>query len=861
MHRRTSNLLASGTFVALLIAVHTLWAPAAEETKPAAKSAPPTARQLEFFESKVRPILVERCQKCHDAEKHKGGLRLDSGVAILAGGDSGPALVPGNPKESLLIQAIKYESLEMPPTGKLADREIETLTEWVRIGAPWPAEEGGPAVRKGDFEITDDDRKHWAFVPIVRPAVPAIPQPELAANPIDHFIQARLHDKGLTPNPTADKRTLIRRLYFDLIGLPPTAEEIDDFVADDSPLAYEQLVDRLLASPHYGERWGRHWLDLVRYAQTNGYERDDEKPEAWRFRDYVIRSFNADKPYSRFIQEQLAGDELDDVTRDAITATGYYHFGIWDDEPDDRRQAEFDELDDMLKTTGTTFLGLSLGCARCHDHKFDPIGQEDYYRLLGFIRNIELYGTPKSETHYGPNENGIFTPIPTRDELAAWKRREQELQSRLGELKNQVAALEKQLDASTPEKKKRLEDEMKRCNEELAHPPFARVLSVREPQKGTKETHVLIRGSAATPGKQVAAGVPTIFGGKELVEPAAIDYAHNGDFRGMLSELGVSRTPGLRRKLAEWVSGADNPLVARVFVNRVWQHHFGRGIVRSSDNFGRSGDRPTHPHLLDWLAREFIDSGFQVKRLQRLIVMSNAYRMSSTAGNPAALAADTANELFWRQNLRRLDAEAIRDAMLTASGKLNTTMEGRGIFPALSQEVLATQSRPGNGWGKSSDAERGRRSVYVYVKRTLMVPMLEAFDATSTADSVGVRPVTTVAPQALILLNSEFTYEQSAAMAERVTKAAGTNDADLVAWAFRFALGRTPTVHEAQVAADLLARQQDLFRTPGANAKPEDSNKQKESTGATDENIDPKRKALRSLCLVLLNLNEFVYVD
>ncbi|MGE3313480.1 MAG: PSD1 and planctomycete cytochrome C domain-containing protein [Planctomycetaceae bacterium] len=828
---------------ATLVACCSVWPLAADE----APRPTPTPAQIEFFETKVRPVFAAKCQKCHAGEKHKGGLSLDSLSAILAGGDSGPALVAGKPEESLLIEALNYNGLEMPPTGKLAEGEIAAITDWVKMGAPWPAEQPGAVTRKGDFQITDDDRNHWSFKPLVRPSVPTIRQPAAAANAIDHFLLARLDEKSIAPNPEADKRSLLRRAWYDLVGLPPSADDVRAFAADDSPLAFERAIDRLLASPHYGERWGRHWLDLVRFAQTNGYERDDEKPEAWRFRDYVIDSLNADKPYDRFLREQLAGDELDDVSRETIIATGFYRLGVWDDEPDDRRTAEFDELDEMLKTTGSAFLGLTLGCARCHDHKFDPLPQEDYYRLLAFFRNVEPYGAALSETHFGPNKKGIFTPLPTGNQVAEWKAREQKLQAELTQLRGQIASIEKQLNPGTAEAKKKLEGEIKRVSEELERVPFEVALSVREPHAGTKATHVLVRGSALSPGKKVEAGLPKIFGGSEATKPVSLALNETNkpnDWRGMLSELGVQKSPGRRRALADWIVSSDNPLTARVFVNRLWQHHFGRGIVSSSDNFGRAGDKPTHPELLDWLAREFIDGGFRIKKLHRLIMTSNAYRMSSAADNPTAHAIDPGNELFWRQNLRRLDAEAIRDSVLAASGRLNTLMTGRGIFPALSQEVLATQSKPGHGWGKSNPVEEDRRSVYIYVKRTLMVPMLEAFDYTNTAETLGVRPITTVAPQALMLLNSEFLRSQAVALTDRATSEGGASDSEFATIAFRRTLGRDPSEQERNVAVEMLAEQRQRFLS---------------KTGTTDETAS--REAKRSLCLVLLNLNEFVYVD
>ena len=383
-------------------------------------AAEPTAEQAQFFETRIRPILVENCHRCHGEKKHNGNLRLDSAAAMLAGGESGPAIVAGEPEKSRLIEAINYGGLEMPPDARLKPEQIKLLTEWVKIGAPWPG--GGDVAlqpRKGGLVVTDADRQHWSFQLVRRSNVGDSRRESPAGaeihNPIDVFILNRLAEKGLHPSPEAEKRHLIRRLSFDLTGLPPNAAEVDEFTANIRPDAYERLVDRLLASPHYGERWARHWLDVVRFAQTNGYERDSEKLLAWRYRDYVVRAFNQDKPYDQFLIEQLAGDELEPVTDDSLSATGFYRLGVWDDEPDDGKQAKADELDDIVSTTASAMLGLTLGCARCHDHKFDPLGQEDYYSFTAFFQNIHLYGKVADVIGGGQpvDKEGIFRQLPS----------------------------------------------------------------------------------------------------------------------------------------------------------------------------------------------------------------------------------------------------------------------------------------------------------------------------------------------------------------------------------------------------------------------------------------------------------------
>jgi hypothetical protein len=728
-----------------------------------------TPQQTQFFENEIRPVLAGSCFRCHGPEKQRSQLRLDSRASILAGGESGPAAVPGKPDDSLLIKAINYRDLEMPPGKRLGKKEVAALTAWVKMGVPWP---GAAAVevqtpRPQGVKVTDEDRKFWAFQPITRPMPPPVPG-RLSDNAIDAFIFHKLAEKGLRLSPPASRRELIRRAYFDLIGLPPTPEEVDAFVADPSPGAYETLIDRLLAMPQYGERWGRHWLDVVRFAQTSGYERDSEKPESWRYRDYVIKAFNEDRPYDRFVREQLAGDELTPVSDDALTATAFYHLGVWDDEPDDKRQAEFDELDDMLATTSNAFLGLTLGCARCHDHKFDPIGQEDYYSMLAFLRNIKLYTNNKKEA-----DTTMFRKLAGG----------------------------------------------------------GRTLAVHEFGPVPKPTPMLIRGSAATAGKEVT---PRFLPVLCKSDQAAIARAATPS----------AKSTGRRRVLADWIASRENPLTARVIVNRLWHYHFGRGLVATPSDFGHTGVAPTHPELLDWLASEMMDGGWKLKRIHKIIMLSQTYRQSSRMNDPKAAALDPGNALLWRQNLRRLEAEAIRDTLLAVSEQLNLKMGGRGVFPKLSQEVLSTQSRPGLGWDNSSPEEQARRSVYVFVKRTLSVPLLETFDMASADTSTAARTTTTIAPQALLLLNSSFMDEQAAALSARLLKENGHDPQANVRRLFRLAFGRPPTSGEMSVALGYLDRMR---------ARP--------SAGPSPDREAAYRHALTMLSKVVLNLNEMVYVD
>jgi hypothetical protein len=737
---------------------------------------------VRFFENKVRPVLVEHCQGCHGAEKQKGGLRVDSLAALTAGGDSGPSLEPGDVENSLLVTAIRYEDagLQMPPKGKLSEAQIADLTRWVKLGAKWPASPGtdapgttGPTIRKV-FEITEADRNYWAYRPVVRPTVPVVAG-DGAAQPIDAFIAAKLTERGLTPNGKATKRELIRRAYFDLIGLPPSPEAIAEFEADASPEAFSKLVDRLLALPEYGERWGRYWLDVVRYAQSSGYERDDEIPYAWRYRDYVIQAFNADKPYDRFILEQLAGDELAPDSQEALIATGFYRIGTWDDEPDDARAAEFDNLDDVIVTTSAAFLGSTIGCARCHDHKLDPFSQADYYKLVSVFRNLAPFERPRRTLN-----SNVLAPLEAADKVAGWRA---EVEAARKDLEQRIAA------AADDAARKPLQDELNRLNGKEFPGEWA--LVARERLGKPAATHLLVRGNAGQPGAEVTPGLPTVLGGAGLAPERARDEAP---------------AAGLRLAFARWVASKENPLTARVLVNRVWQHHFGQGLVKTTTDFGKGGMLPTHPELVDWLAAEFMESGWSIKQLHRVILASDAWQRSSNAEQAEGMRVDPGNDWLWRQNLRRLEAESIRDTVLAISGTLNLARGGRGFFPHLSGEVLAGSSRPGNGWSVSTAAEQNRRSIYAFVKRSVLVPLLEMFDYSNVNQPLGERQNTTVAPQALMLLNDEFLLTQARAFSERLTKEAGEGTEARIERAYRLAVGRGPTAREREVAQAYLER-------------------------------------------------------
>ncbi|HEV8604650.1 MAG TPA: PSD1 and planctomycete cytochrome C domain-containing protein, partial [Tepidisphaeraceae bacterium] len=733
---------------------------------------------VEFFEMSIRPLLAENCYSCHGEKKQKGELRLDSRASMMRGGELGVVIVPGKPEDSLLIKAVKYTDadLQMPPKKKLSEKQIGDLVKWVRMGAVWPGEQMAdknvrPTSKPAGMVITEADRKWWAFLPIGSHG-------RGAHATIDGLIREKLKEKGIEQNGPASKRELIRRAYFDLWGLPPTAREVEAFMGDESLDAFEKVIDKLLASPRYGERWGRYWLDVVRYAQTNGYERDSEKPYAWRYRDYVIRAFNEDKPYDQFVRENLAGDELDKVTDDSLIATGFYRLGAWDDEPDDKRAADYDYLDDDIRTISTAFLGLTVGCARCHEHKFDPIPQADYYSLMAFLRNIRPHDAPKYSS-----DSGTFVPLGEREKVKQFL---VEREAKIKELKGQMEAVKDK------EEKKRIEGEIKDLADRKG--PFEWALAIKEKGATPAKTNILLRGNASAEGPEVRAAFLTVLGGQQAAP----------------IKMQGRESTGLRRALAEWLVGPSNPLTARVMVNRIWQHHFGRGIAATVDDFGKTGLPPTHPELLDFLAAKFMEEGWSIKKMHRMIMLSAAYRMSSRVNEKAA-EIDPDNQLLWRQTMRRLEAEAIRDSVLLVSGELNEKQGGRGFFPRLSRESIAGGSRPGDGWELSLPDELNRRSIYAYVKRTMTVPMLDTFDTNNTALPSGERTVTTVAPQALMLMNDRFVHERAEGFARRIVEEVGDDPLRQVEKAYELALSRKPTERERGIAMEYVRRQASAY--------------------------------------------------
>ncbi|MBI5761763.1 MAG: DUF1553 domain-containing protein [Planctomycetales bacterium] len=717
---------------------------------------------------------------------------------------------------------------------------------------------------------TDDDRNHWAFRPVPPVQPPTLGrQADWVRNPIDSFILQRLHERGMSPSPAADDRTWLRRVSFDLIGLPPTPEQVDEFLNDTSPNARERVVDRLLADTGYGVRWGRRWLDVVRYADTNGYERDGNKPHVWRYRDYVIDSLNADKPFDRFLTEQLAGDELDDANAESMIATTFLRLGTWDDEPADPLVDRYDQLDDVIGTVSATFLGLTLRCARCHNHKFEPLSQIDYARMLAVFEPLKRPQRDREE---------LDVAVGTREERtnysAAVARRDAALQSLRDQLKvlddqvrerffrnkptqltaeaieahrlpeTQRNAAQKKLAKETQKQfdddvaKIRTADEQRQRSgfesasqaiQSSGPTELPRAYILHEPAGPPPVTQVFRRGNPTTPAGVVSPGIPVVLSGTATPALPPSDRATRH-----------------RLSLATWMTDAKNPLVSRVIVNRLWQGHFGNGLVGTENDFGTAGDAPTHPELLDWLAAELLRNGWRLKPIHKLIVLSNTYGQSSVRREDAEKL-DTANDLLWRFPYRRLEAEAIRDAVLAVNGQLNLKMSGPGMFPRIAPEVLAGQSRPGAGWGAFDEREASRRSVFVFVKRSLVVPEFELLDFADTNASCEQRPVSTIPTQALTLLNGEFFNQQAKHFAERLIRDTGADPTPQIAKAYHLALSRPPTSEEVAAALAFLDRQAKRLRDEAGTAE--------------QPSADPTKLALQALCLVLYNLNEFVYVD
>ncbi len=781
-------------------------------------------------------ILRTSCQPCHGAAMKQSDLDMRTRAAMLSGGKRGAAIVPGDPEKSnLYLFAAHRVKPEMPPGAKLSDAEIDTLRRWIAAGANMddraPVE--APAAR------------HWAFVAPIVQAPPAVKERAWVRGPVDAFLLAKLEANGLRPAPPANRRALVRRAYLDLWGLPPSPEQVDEFLRDTSEDAWPRLIERLLASPHYGERWGRHWLDLVRYADSAGFEFDRDRLNAWRYRDYVIRSFNADKPYDRFLREQLAGDEIDPTGDDAMIATGYLRLGVENNIRDERTR--LDELDDVVSTTSLAILGMTVGCARCHDHKFDPIPTRDYYR----IQAVFFPARPAEHPLVPPEAVAAFNaaqkeiaaaqaPIekertaiekPYRDRIfdeklsklpeymqEAWRtpaeQRTEGQRLNAQQIRATMQITDEEILAIMSE-----EDKARRAKLVAEH----RALEKRRPRPYPSSMSIGERGREPAPSHLLLRGDPSSKG--EVMKPGVLSAAASGEVPFPDPPAGA-KSSWRRRGFAEWAASKENPLTARVMANRIWQHHFGRGIVATPSNFGKTGQAPTHPELLDWLALEFQRSGWSVKAMHRVIMNSSAYRMSPR-DDASALALDPVNRWLWRMPRRRLEAEALRDAMMTVAGTLDRTVGGEPVLPYIDPSLFQSSSRRTWNGRPDDDPSTWRRSVYVFAKRSIRYPMFEAFDQPDMIASCDRRNQSTTAPQALLLMNNASVLMQARAFAERVKREAGGDAAAQVARAFHLALARPPSAAERAESIDFI---------------------RSSPTGLED------------FCQTLFNLNEFAYI-
>jgi cytochrome c553 len=923
----------------------------------ATAQAAPTAEGVDFFEKKIRPILIEKCYECHsEGKKTKGGLALDSREGLLNGGDGGPSLAAGDPDKSKLIEAVRYQNrdLQMPPKGALSADQVRDLETWVKMGAPDPREKvvAGAAASKPTGMSVADGRKFWSFTPLTDPKQPAVRDTAWAKTPVDSFILAELEKNGLHPAPPADKRTLIRRATFDLTGLPPTPQEVDAFLADTSADAFGKVIERLLASPHYGERWGRHWLDVARYADSNGMDENVAYGHAWRYRDYVVRAFNNDKPFDEFLVEQIAGDLLPTHEQrskeDAIAATGFLALGGKVLAEPDVRKLEMDIIDEQLDTLGKAFLGMTIGCARCHDHKFDPVSTADYYSLAAIFRSTKSLSDFRTGAIKFWYEHDIATPeqleakkkhealvkelrakvtkfsSETRAKLKAelqenaahylaaaaelpddpdyasvqslaakrglrarylltcrqyltrndehpvfekWRAlaaagKVEEIRAHYAKLFVDAVAAQKEVQAKAPpivEKKaksgKVLEPVLAKPEDATLAAAFAALTDIAGilaiPDKDahafddtmlataeqmqndlmaledktpdppafmgvsdgavTKTLPVHIRGSYLTLGKEIERGFPEVM-------------------RASLTKPVLSVKQSGRLELARWMASSEHPLTARVAVNRLWRWHFGKGIVGSTDNFGVLGDKPSHPALLDWLARTFIENGWSVKDMHRLIMKSSVYQMASThpsAGQPSSgvdpAMADPENKLLWRANIQRLEAEQIRDAMLAASGSLSLEIGGKTV-PLRNREFVFNHTSRDH-----TTYETTRRALYLPIIRNHLYDMLEQFDYPDPTMPTGSRNSTVVAPQALIMLNSPVALQSAEKLAAKLC-ADGANDAALVQQVYVQLYARPAGEMEAKRALDFLKRHPD------------------------------RKEAWTLLCHTLMAANEFMYL-
>lgn len=745
----------------------------------------PTAAGLRLFRERIEPVLIERCYACHsgEAKELQGGLRLDSREAIRQGGDSGAAVSPGKPRESLLLNALRHQNgYEMPPKQpKLPDAMIANFEKWIELGAPDPRE-GKPHDRE---EWPPEARTHWAFQPVSRPPLAATKDSSWSRTAVDAFVLQKLEARAWQPARAASTANLVRRVTFDLTGLPPTPEAIQTFENDATPDAYERFVDRLLASPHFGEKAAQTWLDAVRYAETEGYEYDRHVPDAWRYRDYVVDSFNRDKPYDQFLSEQIAGDEQSPHDHEALAATIFFRLG-----PVRRNAGNPDialsrneVLTERTDIIGSAILGLTVGCARCHNHKLEPISQRDYYCLQAYLaatdeHNISLAGAAEQE-RWEAETKRIKEEMQRIHKVARLKTGEERIK-----LQAQVDALEDQLP-----------------------PPLPTIPSTWNDFPKRTPIHVLRRGEWEKKGAAVGPRPLSVLVSKEVGElPADV------------------RNP--RTQLAQWITQPEHPLTARVIVNRIWQQHFGLGIVKTANDFGLNGEAPSHPELLDWLAASLVANQWRLKSLHRTLVLSAAYRQASDGAGESVVEADPENRLLARYSRRRLSAEELRDAMLMTAGRANLDVHGPSVMPPVDKELVKQLYKPAQWQPPQLASEANRRSIYLIAKRNLRLPFMEVFDGPALLTSCARREASTHALQALELLNGECSNELATAFAERLQAECGGDPEQIVARAFWLGLGRGPSAAERAASLAFL-----------------------------------ESSPLREFALAIFNLNDFAYVS
>jgi len=878
-------------FLSLAAVMLPLGRPASAATTAPAAIENPSAEQVAFFETKIRPVLTQNCYACHSSqgEKIRGGLVLESRAGVLRGGDDGAVVVPGDAEASLLIKAVRYTDpkLKMPPKAehRLSAAQVADLEKWVAMGVPDPrvAPAGGKTAHSSAV-FTAAEKSLWSLQPVKPVAPPEVADANLVRTPVDAFVVDQLQKHHLDPSPVADKVTLLRRACLDLTGLPPTPQEVDAFVSDDSADAFSRVVDRLLASPHYGERWGRHWLDLARFAESDGFKDDAMRPNAWRYRDYVIKSFNADKPYDRFVKEQIAGDELWPEDPDARIATAFNRQYPEEWNARNLMQRRQETLNDITDAVGAVFSGMTFACARCHDHKYDPIRQVDYYRLQAFFSNTAAADN---------------VPLLAPDKLADYHRRLAEWEEKTKDIRAEMAKIEE------PKRKAAVKDyydkypaEIRAILEKPAaeRTPYERMMAARagqyldpsswafvgrpekilesmpaEPKRRWYELKARLDQISAecypgdlpqTPSMaDLGADAPTTFllhrgnydAPREPVAPGFLSVLDPSPATSIPTSPGVSGggSSGRRTALANILADPKNPLTARVMVNRIWHYHFGRGIVATPSDFGTKGDPPTHPELLDYLADQFVKSGWSIKAMHRVIMNSRTYQQAG-ADRSAASAEDPDDKLLWRFPRSRLEAEVIRDAALSVAGLLSTEMYGPSVFPELPKGA----ANRGGLWKTSEKpSDRNRRSVYVFARRNNRYPLLDVFDAPDTLESCPRRNMTTTPLQALTMMNNELVLGWAQSFAGRVIRECGqTGDRDAwVSHAFRLAYGRRPDASEKLSVAGFWEQDRELLarrvETGEKLARPDPA-------GA----VDPVDGAvLVDLCHTLLNSNEFVY--